>query len=312
MSAGRLIYFTTKPMQILDETETQRLLPMRALVDALAKAMAEYAAGRITCPERLSVPLTAGGVMLSMPASADDIAIHKLVNVAPGNRSLRLPTIHGLVVACDVRTGRMLFQLDGPALTARRTAAVSMLAISRLLPKPPGCILVIGTGKQAASHVEAIGEMFPRACVRVRATRPEEATAFVARLGKVLPALSVDDGRGHADADVVITLTTSKTPVYSEVGKAGRLIVGVGAFTPDAAEIGAATIANSTIYVDDPVAARHEAGDLIQAGADWARVRTLASVLDADPDAAEAIVFKSVGCAAWDLAACRVISAALA
>ncbi|NKJ48326.1 ornithine cyclodeaminase, partial [Burkholderia sp. SG-MS1] len=95
---------------------------------------------------------------------------------------------------------------------------------------------------------------------------------------------------------------------YDEAARAGRLVIGVGAFTPEMIEIGARTIAASALFVDDPAGAKHEAGDFIQAEVDWATVGGIAAVLEGaargSPD--KPVVFKSVGCAAWDLAACRV------
>ena len=71
----------------------------------------------------------------------------------------------------------------------------------------------------------------------------------------------------------------------------------------------------SDVFVDDRAGARHEAGDLIQAGIDWDEVRSLASALGAqattDTGIKRPVMFKSVGCAAWDLAACRVVRAML-
>ena len=113
--------------------------------------------------------------------------------------------------------------------------------------------------------------------------------------------------------DVVIALTTSKQAVYDEAARAGRLVIGVGAFTPAMVEIGARTIAASALFVDDPAGAKHEAGDFIQAGVDWAKVGGIAEVVEnaALLPSGKPVVFKSVGCAAWDLAACRVAREAL-
>ena len=80
----------------------------------------------------------------------------------------------------------------------------------------------------------------------------------------------------------------------------------LGAFTPDAAEVSRETVLASTVIVDDPVGARHEAGDLIQAGVEWSHVISLGDVLEGAAHVAGPFFFKSVGCAAWDLAACRV------
>jgi 1-piperideine-2-carboxylate/1-pyrroline-2-carboxylate reductase [NAD(P)H] len=291
-----------------DEQETAALLPYPELVETLSTTVAEYAAGGIKSPERLVVPLQAGGVMLSMPASAADIAIHKLVNVCPGNRARGMPTIHGQVTAYDSTNGQMLFALDGPTVTGRRTAAISALGI-RCLARSVNSILLIGTGKQASNHAEACAELFPNAVVYVKGTTPQAADRFAAaHVGLASPLVPLGGDIIPEDVDVVVTLTTSKTPVYRDAARPGRLIVGVGAFTPDAAEIAAQIVHQSALVVDDPVGARHEAGDLIQANVDWKTVGTLAAVIEHSSVrlADQPIFFKSVGCAAWDLAAARL------
>lgn len=72
------------------------------------------------------------------------------------------------------------------------------------------------------------------------------------------------------------------------------------------AEIGPHTLAGSEVFVDDPEYAKQEAGDLLQAGVDWASVRSLIDALRDAPAAGRPIVYKTVGTGAWDLAAGRV------
>ncbi|MEX3638505.1 bifunctional Delta(1)-pyrroline-2-carboxylate/Delta(1)-piperideine-2-carboxylate reductase [Paraburkholderia sp. BR14320] len=307
----------TRPTtQIFDAAATARLMPFAALVDALRRASIDYAQRRIVSPERLVVPLNAGGIMLSMPATAPDLAIHKLVNVCASNGARDLPTIHGQVMAFDADTGETLFVLDGPTVTGRRTAAMSMLGIATFAARTPREFMLIGTGTQALNHLQAIGELFPDALVWVKGSAPARAEAFcAAQRGKVreLRPLAEAGATIPASVEVVIALTTSKQPVYDETARAERLVIGVGAFTPQMVEIGATTIAGSALYVDDEAGAKHEAGDFIQAGVDWARVGAIAAVLgETQPVPAGPVVFKSVGCAAWDLAACRVAREALA
>src|SRR5690606_14882973 len=107
---------------VFNAEQTALLLDFPGLVDAIATACADYATGAICAPERQVVPFPQGGVMLSMPATAHDIGIHKLVNVVPGNRVRDLPTISGIVSVYDGQTGQAQFVLDGPTVTARRTA----------------------------------------------------------------------------------------------------------------------------------------------------------------------------------------------
>jgi 1-piperideine-2-carboxylate/1-pyrroline-2-carboxylate reductase [NAD(P)H] len=296
-------------MQIFDADATARVTPFSQLVDALRSVCVEYAQGALASPARLVVPLNDGGAMLSMPAAASDLAIHKLVTVCPRNREQGRPAIHGQVIAWDPDTGEARFALDGPTVTGRRTAAITMLAIRTLMPAAPRDVLLIGTGTQSAYHAQAFSEVFPSTKVRVRGSSYARAKAFCAAHGAAAPTLEpVDDAEIPVSIDVVVTLTSSKLAVYDEAPRRDRLVVGVGAFTPDAVEIGAKTVLGSTLLVDDLTGAQHEAGDFIQAGVDWARVVTLASVLDKGMAAHTLVpaVFKSVGCAAWDLAACRV------
>lgn len=303
-------------MQFFDAEATARLTPFPALVDALAQASVEAARGEIASPARLVVPLNQEGVMLAMPAAARDLAIHKLVNVCPANRERGIPTIHGHVSVCDPDTGEGLFALDGPTVTGRRTAAVTLLAMRTFLRAAPKAVLLIGTGTQAAYHARALAAIYPEARVLVRGSAPARAEAFCADHGKDMP-MSADEGGAIPDfVDAVVALTTSRVPVYDEAARLERLVIGVGAFTPEMAEIGPRTLAGSTLYVDDLAGAPHEAGDFIQAGVDWGRVAGLGDVLAAQGAArpgvladAAPVVFKSVGCAAWDLAACRVARA---
>lgn len=296
-----------------DAQASAGLLDYPSLVHSLRQAMLDYGAGKIVSPERRVIPLQEGGLMLSMPASAADIAIHKLVNVCPSNATIGLPTIHGQVVACDSHTGDMLFVLDGPTVTGRRTAAVTVLGIQTLYGTAPHEVVLIGTGKQAANHAEALAAIFPDTRLYVKSRSRESATAFVARMQSAAPNLAVLDGETIPDSvAVVITLTTSQSPVYRESARAGRLVIGVGAFTPDAAEVSQSTIKGSALIVDDPVGARHEAGDLIQANVDWQAVSSLSDAMAGRLTFDAPVFFKSVGCAAWDLAACRVARQALA
>jgi len=293
--------------QTFDATGTAALLDYVELVAALRVAITQYAGAEIVSPERLVVPLQAGGVMLSMPSSAADMAIHKLVNVCPQNGTKALPTIHGQVIACDAVTGEMLFVLDGPTVTGRRTAAVTMLGIQTFYKSIPNNVLIVGTGTQAVHHVHALAAAFPQTRIYIKGRSQDSARHFVRKHVVDVPELRALESDVIPDEmDVVVTVTTSKSPVYTSPARVGRLVIGVGAFTPDAAELGQCTVDSSYVVVDDPFGARHEAGDLIQAGIDWTTVASMAQALDGTLDITAPVLLKTVGCAAWDLAACRV------
>lgn len=296
---------------VCDAARTAQLLDFTSLREALAQAAAEVDAGTLLSPPRMAVPFGCGGVLLSMPATAPDIAIHKLVTVQRANARQGLPTIHGVVTVCDAATGRPLCLLDGPEVTGRRTAAVTLLAIRALLGRAPGQVLVVGTGAQARFHLQALQALHPAARVWVRGRSAASTQTFCAAARNLHANLAPCPTDTPAGIDAVITLTTSTEPVYDEAPRAGRVVIGVGAFKPEMAEIGQRTLDGSDLYADDPLGARHEAGDLLRAGVDWSRVKSLGTLLREGPDRSRPAVFKSVGTAAWDLAAARTALHAL-
>ena len=298
-------------VQWMDATQTAALLDFAALRDAIKQAAQEMAQGQIDSPDRHALPLGDGGSLLSMPATAADIGIHKLVTVVPGNGAQGLPTIHGMVSVWNAATGQPLCVLDGPVVTGRRTAAVSMLGIHLLMAQPPQRVLLVGTGTQALFHVQALHAFYPDCHIDVRGSALAKAWQFCAQHAQEHAHLQAVDAEVQGDWDLVVLTTTSKKPIYDEAPRAGRLIVAVGAFRPDMAEIGARTLGGSRIYVDEPSGAQHEAGDLIQAKVAWEQVQGLANAVAQAPDVSQPLVFKTVGSAAWDLAAARVAVAAL-
>ena len=298
-------------MKTLDARGTAALLPYPALVDALRVAAIGLSRGEISCPQRQVMPMAGDGAVLSMLALASDLAVHKLVTYVPTNAGRRMPTIQGEVSVWEAATGAHLLSLDGATVTGRRTAALSMLGLSSLLAARPEAFRIFGTGTQARHHIEAIAQLYPKATITVSGRTAAAAEKFCAAhhglSSRLSPARSADDDQ----ADVVICCTSSPEPVYEAPARPGRLLIAIGSFTPAAAEIAAATVRASRMFVDDLDAARAEAGDLIRAGVDWRDVQPLSQLLQDARVPEGAVLFKTVGHAAWDLAAARVAVAHL-
>lgn len=318
-------------MKILDPLQTAQALPYAALVESLAVAVRQLAEGAIRAPERQVVAIDAQSVLLGMPAIAADIGITKQITVHADNRRHGLPAIQGEVIVFDTATGRRHLLMDGPTTSARRTAAISLLGIRTLLPRPPRSAILIGTGVQAAAHADALVDFFGIDTFWIAARDAGAAQAFCGQLRSLHPQVSAQPLSMAAlhDAcpacDVLIALTTARAPVIPVNIAAGTLAIGVGAFRPDMAEFPPALLHARQIVVDDLAGARHEAGDLLQAKVDWQNVMSISDFLGhnapsiknatgsssavADKNSAETKlmpVFKTVGQAAWDLAAARV------
>ena len=291
--------------------ETAQLINFTELTATLKEVVLEYADGTIQSPDRqaLTIPDAREGVLLSMPATAHDVCVHKLISLLPDNPSQGRPTIQGIVSVLDSHTGQVVCVLDGPTVTARRTAAMSMLGIQQYLPQAPKTIVMIGVGGQALAHIEAINALFPgvHLYIAARSASLAKAQAVCQRYQDLAISMeAIDVDKLPSEFDVLITLTTALAPIYHLPAKAERLIVAVGAYRPHMCEIAPETVLASRCFVDDIVVAKHEAGDFIQAKKDWSQVQTLAHTLRHGREEGVPILFKTVGTAAWDLAAARV------
>ena len=298
-------------MEILGAEETAARLPYAELAASIRSVAISGAAGGVQAPPRLALPLVENGVLLVMPATDGDIAITKLVTVHPGNASAGLPTIQGEVVVMEAATGTRLGLLDGAVVTGRRTAALSLLAAKELAPRPDGPLLVVGSGTQARSHLEAFREGLGTSSAFVTSRNEDHAEALARHARELgMEARAVENsGEALHDVSLVVTATTSREPVLPESVPEGVFIAAVGSFEPEAAELPPALVSGSTVVVDTIEDAEEEAGDLIQAESAgvfaWEEATSLAEALEWSERPSGRVVFKSVGHAMWDLAAAR-------
>lgn len=290
---------------------TAGLLPYPALARAVAELLADAS---VTVPARQVLPLPGGGSLFVMPAHDEQVAMTKLITYTPGNAARGLPSIQGDVLVLDVATGTRQLLLDGPTVTARRTAAVSLLAAQHLATTTEGPLLVVGAGVQGRSHLEAFAEGLGVREVWVASRRSTSADALAAHARHLgLRARVVTDANAALPhCPLVVTCTPASEVVLSALPGPGQFIAAVGAFTPRMVELSAPLcrhVAEHGTVVVDTADAAHEAGDLLQAGLDVAQLPTLAQALNWGPGAmrpAGPVLFKSCGWAGWDLAAARL------
>lgn len=280
-------------MRYLDETAVRAAV---SVADAVAVLRDGLAAPVPPQPVRTSTTWT-GGELLVMPAEAGPVAGVKLATIGSGP-----VRVQGVYVLFSASTLTPLVVADAGALTLLRTAALSALATDLLAPPDASTLAVVGTGPQAREHVAAIRAVRPISAVTVVGRTPARAAELAASLdASVAPDVS--------GADIVCVCTTATTPVVHAAELAPRAHVNaIGAHRPDVRELAADVVASSFVVVDDPGAARKEAGDLIMAVADGAASEAVFDVSLADlvrgdvvpPDAGRTL-FKSVGFGLADL-----------
>jgi ornithine cyclodeaminase len=234
-------------MRYLDADALRRALPMAAAIDAMEEAFADDR----DVPERVLL-----GTSLFMPARVGEVTGVKVVSTAPGN-----PV--GLVAVFDA-TGSPMGLVDGPALTAIRTAAGAGLATRLLAPGDASVLGMLGAGAMAFDQIEAVRAVRPIERVIVWSRSLEHARALADRVG----------GEVEAEADAAVSasaIVSCATPARQPLFAASAVqpdvhINAVGAFTPEMVEVPAEVVRSAFVVVDDREAAASEAGDLLQAG----------------------------------------------
>jgi ornithine cyclodeaminase/alanine dehydrogenase-like protein (mu-crystallin family) len=298
-------------MRLIDADELRRIVPMVTAIDALEAGFRDQDPS--ATPPRSHVETPAGSLLL-MPAAGDGGLGVKLVAITPQNPTRGLPFISAVYVLFDKTTQTPEAIIDGGALTALRTAAVSGLA-TRYLARPGAASLVIfGAGVEARSHLDAMFAVRPieRLIVVSRTGTRAEALAAVARERGI--DASVGGAEAVADADLLCTCTTSTVPLFDgELLADGTHVNAVGTYQPHARELDTTTMRRGRVVVETRDAALSEAGDLLipmgegafgaeHIVADLAELVCGAEVRRSPDDTT---VFKSVGLAFEDLIVAR-------
>jgi ornithine cyclodeaminase len=243
--------------------------------------------------------------VLVMPAlRSGGLATVKVVNVVRGLTN-RLSS-HLLAFGPD---GELLAIIEAHQLTARRTAAASVLAAQTLGKGQVRHLAVLGAGRQARAQVEAFADARRIEKITVWARRDSAAREFAEFCATIGATATVapDPEEAVRDADIVTCVTASETPLLMGAFlRPGVHVDLVGGFRPTMREADDALMARATIVADTP-AALNEAGDLLQPienGTIKAGDILLLSSLfkgTAWTRTGDLTVFKSVGHAAEDL-----------
>ena len=310
-------------VRIITQGEVEQLLPMSECVEVMREALMTLARGDAVLPLRTMVRLPdRPGLLGLMPAYLGSPRIMglKVVTVMPGNHGTEYDSHQGAVLIFEVEHGSPLAIIDGTSITAIRTAAVSGVATRALARQDAGDLAILGSGVQAASHLDAMKAVRTLRRVRVWSRDATRAAAFAER-ASARHGLRIEvAGSARAaveGADLVCTTTSSRQPVLEGAWlMPGVHVNAVGACARDARELDTAAVAGARLYVDRRESALNEAGDFLIARSEGAFgddhiVGELGEVLVGTAPGrrspAERTLFESLGIAVEDLAAAHHI-----
>jgi ornithine cyclodeaminase/alanine dehydrogenase-like protein (mu-crystallin family) len=293
----------------LSEHQVRQHLRIADLIPVMERALIDFSAGRVTQPVRSVIKVDPpGGFLGLMPASTPEGLGLKAVTFYPSNAERGIPTHMATIFLVDSETGAPLAIMDGRLITEMRTAAVSAAA-TKLLAAPESKVLaILGSGVQARSHAEALRLVRNFEEIRVWSPTREHAKQFAKEIG----ATAVSAEEAVRGADVVVTVTNSKTPVLKGSWlKSGCHVNAIGACRPDWHELDDEAMTN-IVFVDSREGAMKESGDVILSGAKiYAELgEAFAGKIPARSN--ETTIFKSLGMAVEDIAAAMLVYRAVA
>jgi len=308
-------------MHFYDADEIRLRLPWPRMLAALEDALRGDVNAPLRVNHAIEVPGKQPASLLLMPAwrAGSRIGV-KLVTVFPGNAQRGQPSVAAIYAMFDANDGTPLAVLDGEELTARRTAAASAYAASRLARRDAEHLVMVGAGRQSRGLIEAHMHIHPIRRVSIWSRTSERAEATADACARVsIPAQPCRDLEAAvASAAIVSCATLATTPVIlGEWLRPGVHLDLVGAFKKNMRETDDAVMSRADlIIVDDRAAALAEGGDVVQAIASGAidatrvagELRDLARGTHPGRTRNDQItVFKSVGFALEDLAAATAV-----
>ncbi|HEX5326992.1 MAG TPA: ornithine cyclodeaminase family protein [Acetobacteraceae bacterium] len=299
-------------MRYLDEATVRAVLGWDALIAAMEPALAAFSAGRVIQPVRNMLTIEEGKRYLGiMPAVAAEAMGLKLVSFYPGNAGTGIPTHLAVILLFRPDTGEPLAVMDGRLITEMRTAAVSA-AVTKHLAAPDSRILaLLGSGVQASAHLAALSRVRAFDEVRVWSRTAEHARRFAAEHGA---RAAPDVESAVRDADIIVTVTNARQPILRGAWlKPGAHVNAVGSPRPTWRELDDDVMTRGALVVDSREAVLTESGDVILSKAPiHAEIGEIFAGTKPRPATGRTTVFKSVGIAAEDIAAAKLVYEAVA
>jgi alanine dehydrogenase len=247
---------------LLRESHVEQLLTMQTTLALIERVHREYSTGNaIDVPrERSRLPKAALHILQGAVPSANVFGYKAYTSSREGVRFL--------VYAFNADNGRLETIVEANHLGMMRTGAAGGVAAKWLAREDAKVAGIFGSGWQAQGQLEALAAVRKLERVKVFSRTAEKVAKFCERMGRklsldVVPASSAQDC--VKGSDIVVTITTSATPVFDgEWIAPGTHVNAAGSNSLLRQEIDEATVRKANpVVVDSRPSAMKEAGDLL-------------------------------------------------
>jgi alanine dehydrogenase len=293
---------------LLRESDVEQLLTMQTALELVERVHREYSTGNaIDVPrERTRLPKAALHILQGAVPSANVFGYKAYTSSREGVRFL--------VYMFSAENGRLEGIVEANRLGMMRTGAAGGVAAKWLARADAKVAGIFGSGWQAEGQLEALAHVRKLERVKVYSRTAEKVAKFCDRMRRklsldVVPAASPEDC--VKASDIVVTITTSATPVFDgEWLAAGTHVNAAGSNSLLRREIDETTVRKANpVVVDSRPSAMKEAGDLLPAlekgrlhvGALTELGEVIAGIRPGRTNAEQVTLFESQGMAMQDL-----------
>lgn len=240
-------------MRFLSEEDSAALVTERLAYDAVRTALIAAVADTSTTFPALPAHGSAPHNRFTLKsAAAADVAGVKIGSYWPGNTTT--PRHNSAILLLDQETGRIAAVVEAAKVNAYRTAAADAVAADTLANPDAGTLTIFGTGHQAFYECLALAKVRTLTTIHVVARTAEHGHDLVASLvGAGLPATLTDADRAVAEADIIVTATTARAPLFTaDLVRPGTHLASMGSDARGKQELPPELLATAELYCDLP------------------------------------------------------------
>lgn len=255
-------------MILLTETDVLRLIDPAMALSAAEMALCPNIPVHAASHERITLRSGPPALRaLTIMGETDSASLVVKTNLHAGTGTDKKSS--SLLTLWDTETATPLALIASAGLNDHRTAAGFAVAARRMARPDASILVVFGAGKIAAPSVRYICRVRPIRRVLLVSRSPERATVLADALqtefdgGGPKIELAQSSAEAAACADILVTVTTSRTPVFPGGAlKCGALAILGGANQPDSREADDAFARRAIIVADDATSCTNGAGDI--------------------------------------------------
>ena len=294
---------------VLREEDVHAVLTMNDTIRVIEKAFSDLGQDKATNRPRIRIT-EEHGVMHLLAASVPSMGAMGYKTYTVFRSGMRY-----VVMLFSTHDGHLLSIIEAEWLGAMRTGATSALATNYLARAESTVVGLLGAGQQAMMQLIGVCAVRKITGVNVYSRNLPACEQFCEKMshGLKIPVRAAANPReAIEDADIVITATTSSTPVFpGEWLKQGCHINAIGSNWPNRRELDLTALQRCDLVVTDSCEqAMQEAGDLIipadEGLLDWDSVYELADLVVGNSprrqSADQITLYKGLGIALEDIA----------